>query len=291
VVLGEFNPNATQLLANPVFNFNNISTGIGFKYKFNSKNQVAFGYNLASRAPNPSELFSDGIHHSAARFEIGDLRIENEHSNRIYATYNYSYSKLNFQIESYYNKINNYIYLIPSSNGIAITVRGPFPEWEYIQTDALLFGTDLNLNYQISTNWNVNHKSAFIKGYDKIADLPLLDIPAFNTSNSIIYNNSKWHNFNAKLKSEWTLEQNEFPTEYKNADGDDIEVDLSPPSAYHLIHFESEITLPVAKQSSLKIRLHVNNVFNKSYRNYLNRLRFFADELGRNISLQLQFNY
>ena len=45
------------------------------------------------------------------------------------------------------------------------------------------------------------------------------------------------------------------------------------------------------KRTSLNIGLGVNNVFNTSYRNYLNSLRYFADELGRNIILQLKLNY
>jgi len=35
----------------------------------------------------------------------------------------------------------------------------------------------------------------------------------------------------------------------------------------------------------------VQNILNTSYRDYLNRQRFFADETGRNIQLQLKFNY
>ena len=295
VVFGEINPNSAQFLTNPVFSFHNISAGIGVKYKLSKNNQISFGYNAASRPPNPSELFSDGIHHSAARYEIGDLRIKNERSNRISASYNHSSSKFDLQIETFYNKINDFIYLIPAANGIATTIRGPFPEWEYIQTDALLYGADFSANYHITSHWDINHKSAFIKGYDKLADLPLLDIPPFTTSNSITYNNSKWYNFSTSLQSEWAFEQNEFPTEYNYtisvANDDDIEVDLSPPAAYHLLHLQSEITLPVTKQSSLNISLNINNVLNTSYRSYLNRLRFFADELGRNVSLQIKFNY
>ena len=41
------------------------------------------------------------------------------------------------------------------------------------------------------------------------------------------------------------------------------------------------------KKTSLNIGLGVNNVFDTSYRNYLNSLRYFADEIGRNFSIQL----
>jgi iron complex outermembrane receptor protein len=74
--------------------------------------------------------------------------------------------------------------------------------------------------------------------------------------------------------------------------GERFEIDISsPPQGFHLIHFYSELTLKMNKRTNLNIGLGVNNVFNTSYRNYLNSLRYFADELGRNIILQLKLNY
>jgi len=39
------------------------------------------------------------------------------------------------------------------------------------------------------------------------------------------------------------------------------------------------------------VNLNVNNILNTNYRNYLNRQRYYADELGRNFNLQFIFNY
>lgn len=284
-----------KVLTNPSFKFHNLSSVIGLKHNFNNKQYILGNYSFSSRAPNPSELFSEGVHHSAARIEIGDIRFKSENSNRISTTYGYTGSKLNFQLESYYNKINNFIYLVPTENGIRTLIRGPFPEWEYIQTNAYFFGFDFTLNYQIREKLNFNHKSSLVKAYDKNANLPLINIPPFINRNGITYNNKKWKNFKATLNSELFLEQNEFPDEFNYtvpiANEEDIFVDLSPPPAYHLMHFQSEITLPAFKNSKLNIRFSIDNIFNISYRNYLNRLRFFADELGRNFKLQLQLNY
>ncbi len=284
-----------DVLTNPILNFHNPSASAGLKYTINEKNSFILNYALASRPPNPSELFSDGLHHSAARIEIGDLSITKETSNRVSASYSFNNSKLSIQTDTYYNFINNFIYIVPSPLGIIPLIRGPFPAWNYIQTDASFFGVDLSAKYTINKNWYVHHKSSFIKGKDKLANLPLIDIPAFNTTNNINYTNSKWNNFSASLQSELVLEQNEFPDEFNFtvpiANGEDIFVDLSPPPAYHLVHFQSEVTVPLNKKSDFNIKFSIQNIFNKSYRNYLNRLRFFGDELGRNFKLQLQFNY
>ena len=66
----------TQFLTNPIFNYHNISASAGVKYNLSDQSYIIGSYALASRPPNPSELFSDGLHHSAARFELGNLRFD-----------------------------------------------------------------------------------------------------------------------------------------------------------------------------------------------------------------------
>ena len=69
-------------------------------------------------------------------------------------------------------------------------------------------------------------------------------------------------------------------------------IDVStPPDAYHLLNFNSSIDFNINKQSNLTVGFGVTNVFNTSYRNYLNRLRYYADDLGRNYLLNIKFNY
>jgi len=285
---------ATQILTNPVFNFHNISASAGLNYELNSKNTVLFNYSLSSRPPNPSELFSDGLHHSAARVELGDLRFDKEVSNRVSLSHSYNTDRLNVLSEVFYNRINNFIYLRPFD--FILTGRGPFPIWEYQQTDAELYGIDLTLTYDISDKVQFSNKSSLTKGYDLATDMALIDIPPFSTINQIRYTNPNWKNFSASLKSEWVFEQNEFPD--FNFEVEDqlteemVLIDIStPPSAFHLIHFYSEATFDLSEKTKLNIGLGVNNIFDESYRNYLNRLRFFADDLGRNFTLQLQLNY
>jgi iron complex outermembrane receptor protein len=65
----------------------------------------------------------------------------------------------------------------------------------------------------------------------------------------------------------------------------------SPPPAYHLLHFQSDITIDLSNKTNLNIGLNITNILNVSYREYLNRLRYFADDLGRNLMLQLKLNY
>jgi len=284
----------TQFLTNPVFNYHNISASVGAKFHLNEKSYFIANYALASRPPNPSELFSDGLHHSSARFELGDLRFSKEISNRISASYYYNTTKFNFTTELFYNSIKDYIFLRPVD--LVPTNRGPFPIWNYQQTNATLYGIDINATYAFTDNWQWQNKTAYLRGNDVDANQPLIHIPPFNTINKITYTNTSWYNFTASLQSEWVFEQNQFPDfNFDIVDalsGETFKIDIStPPPAFHLLHFYSKATFNVGKKTTLDVALGVNNLLDTSYRNYLNQLRFFADELGRNVTLQVQLNY
>ncbi len=280
----------SQYLVNPVFNFHNVSASVGMLWNVSEKDSFIFNYGLSSRAPNPSEFFSDGLHHSAARIEIGDLRIRKETSHRVSGTYHYSKNRFKMYIEAFFNRINDFIYIEPT--GVETTIRGAFPVWEYKQVNASLFGIDTSLKYQLHPKWNLENKSSLIKGKDLSGKRPLMDIPAFRTITILEYVNKKWSKLNVELQSEWVFRQNEYPDNnfeaYIPRTGEYVIVDIStPPQAYHVLNVIAHLKIT----DTLQLSLMANNLFNTSYREYLNRLRYFADELGRNMIVQLKFNY
>lgn len=283
----------TQLLVNPIFTYHNISASAGLAWELNDEESMIFNYGLSNRAPNPAELFSDGLHHSAARIELGDLRIGKETSHRISGGYSYKGENLSLNIEGFYNRINDFIYLEPT--GVESTIRGAFPVWEQKQVNARLLGIDTNISYNINDQWKIQNKSSFIKGNDITNDRVLIDISSFRTVSVLNYSNQKLSNLNIELQSEWVFRQNEFPDNNFEAfiprTGDFLLVDIStPPPAYQVLNLRGDIDVKFLK-NNLNISLTVNNLLNTSYREYLNRLRFFADELGRNFLIQFKFNY
>ena len=71
-----------------------------------------------------------------------------------------------------------------------------------------------------------------------------------------------------------------------------VEVDIStPPNSYELLHIYSEIKFKTFSKGIATLAFSVQNVLNTAYRDYLNRQRFFADEMGRNFQIQLKINY
>ena len=121
-------------------------------------------------------------------------------------------------------------------------------------------------------------------------------MPPVNTNNEIVYQNPEFKNLRLALQSEYVFRQNEFPNNNFEVFIPETEtteiIDLStPPDAYHLLNFNSSIDFKASQKSTVTVGFGITNLLNTSYRNYLNRLRYYADDLGRNFLLNLKLNY
>jgi len=284
----------TQILTNPKLNYNNASATAGINYNINNDYNLLFNYSLASRAPNPSELFSEGLHHSASRIELGDLRFTPEVGHKFGLTLKKRHSKFSFSINPFINFINDFVLIEPTT--VQQTIRGNFQVWEYRQTDARLLGVDIDFSYDLTNRLKFTHQSSLVKGFDRTLDRPLINMPPAETKNELIYKNEKMKNLRLALQSQYVFRQNEFPNNnfevFIPELGSSEIVDVSTaPGAYHLLNFNSSIDFHISKESALTVGLGINNILDTEYRNYLNRLRYYADDLGRNFLISLKFNY
>jgi iron complex outermembrane receptor protein len=283
----------TQLLTNPVFDFHNFSGTTGFNYEINNKNNLRFNYALSKRAPNPSELFSDGLHHSAARIELGDLRIKSETSSKFSASLERNSTQWGYTLAPFVNSTDNFIILEPTE--VEFTIRGAFPVWAYRQTNALLVGVDVSIYNNWTSNVRTEHKFSWVEGTDRSTDTPLINIPAANLNNSISYTNAKWNNLTISLESQYIFEQTRFPPNivvFSPQQQQEVVLDINtPPPRYHLLAANTEASYTIKNTNDFTIGLSASNLLNTSYRDYLNRLRYFVDDMGRNISLRLIYNY
>ncbi|MGB5356549.1 MAG: TonB-dependent receptor [Eudoraea sp.] len=291
IVVEEFN---NQILTNPQPDFNNLSASLGATYTFSNNYKLFLNYGLSSRAPNPAELFSEGLHHSASRIELGDLLFESEIGHNISISFQKKAGAFVFAINPYINTINNFIVLEPT--GIQQTIRGNFQVWEYRQTNAQLLGFDVDINYNFNKFFGLYSQFSLVKGYDRERDEPLINMPPVSTKNALVYQNQKLNNLWVQLQSEYVFRQNEFPDNnfevFIPETGTTELVDVStPPPAYHLFNFDATMDFKMNSKSTLGLGFTISNLLNTSYRNYLNRFRFYADDLGRNFLLTLKINY
>lgn len=284
----------TQTLTKPEFTFQGFSAVAGMHYQLSKELDLLANYSRAVRFPNPSELFSEGLHHSAARIEVGDLRFEKETATKFSISLIKESKKFSFSVSPYLNLVSDFIYLEPV--GIRRTIRGSFQVWEYRQTDARLLGVDFDASVKLSEHFRFKHLFSMVKGKNVKSDEALINMPPANTVNTLTYSNEKAGNLTLELESKYVFRQNEFPDNrfeiFLPVSQSTETVDLStPPGAYHLLGFHAGIDLTKTKNYLFRLGLSVDNIFDNSYRDYLNRNRFFADNLGRNIKLRLNINF
>ena len=284
----------SQTLIKTNMNFRNFSTTFGSRYNFNKNQFITFNYSIASRMPNPSELFSEGLHHSSARIELGDLRFKSETGHKITLNYVLQNKKMNLSVNPYINSINDFILIEP--NSVQTTIRGNFQVWEYRQTNAQILGLDIDASVVLNKNFYLDNQLSILKGRDLIRNEPLISMPPVNINNEIVYQNEKANNLTMSLKSEYVFRQNDFPD--NNFDvfialSETTEtLDLStPPEAYHLFNFNSSIDIITKKNYNLSFSLGIRNLLNTNYRNYLNRLRYYSHDLGRSFIFGANYKF
>ena len=285
-----------QWLTKPRFTFHNIAASAGFHKEFGQNLHWYTNVSLATRNPNPSEFFSDGLHHSTGVIELGDLALAKEQAIKVSTTLQKKWTAFSVEVNPFINSIRNFMFLRPV--GFETTTRGAFPVWEYQQTNARLAGVDVQTNWKINKQWQHDFALAYVNGRDLTNNEFLIDIPPLNLSNKIQFAKTDWNDLKLELESEIIMRQNQFPDNnfttniFVNNELVPVRVDIStPPPAYQLLHFYSEMRFKTFGKSNTTIAFSVQNILNTTYRDYLNRQRFYADEMGRNFQLQLKFNY
>jgi iron complex outermembrane receptor protein len=183
----------------------------------------------------------------------------------------------------YYQKINNYIFLDPQDE-IRLTIRGAFPVFKYEQTDARLIGFDLAATYRATERINITGKYSYLDGYDITNALPLVYMPSNNiyaTLNYQIPNLGKFQNVGFQINGRYVFEQkNLLPSQ-------DF---IAPPASYFLVGLKVSADKQWrALRSSVFIR--IENLLNETYRDYLNRQRYFADDLGFNMIVGINISF
>jgi iron complex outermembrane recepter protein len=273
-----FGLNSSGQLYQNAFNFNNLSATIGANFTQSEALNFKMNISNAWRSPNMNELFSDGIHHGAAAYEKGNINLQPERAVNLSFTTNYQKEKIALELTTYLNYINDYIYLKPrSENGIlqtVLTVRGAFPAFDYTQIDARFAGIDLSINYLITKQLSISEKYSIVRAKDTKNNIFIVNIPSDRLESTLKYTFKKPDTY-LSLSNQWIAQQTRVEA---NSDF------LAPPPAYTLWRIDAGI-----KIKKIALGFTINNALNASYREYLNRFRYFTDDMGRNISVRVRY--
>lgn len=269
--------------------YHNISLSGGYSYRFSEKWSASYNLGLVTRNPAINELYSGGLHQGVSGIEEGSPDLQSERSIKSTLSLNtIASSKVQFQALGYYQRIDDFIYLNPQDE-VRLTIRGAFPVFRYEQTDAAIYGMDLSSKIQMNNNWQINAQASFIQGDDMTNAVTLINIPSDNIRANLTYQLDK----NMKLRS-WTVENFEvsggFEHVFRQADITEEQDFILPPDAYSLLNLKMSTDVQLS-HNRLRISLVVDNLLNTNYRDYLDRQRYFADALGRNLTFNVGLKF
>jgi iron complex outermembrane receptor protein len=272
---------SSQLLR-PEYNFHNVSGTLGAYWELAEQLKLRSVLASAWRPPAPNELFSEGLHHGAAALEFGRDDLRPEQAYKWTTSLERTGKAWAWELTGYYQAIGNYIYLNPQLPP-ALTIRGAFPVFHYDQTDARFWGLDGSLRVEVLPGLHYSAKGSLVRARDVRSGAYLPWIPPDRIENALTWRRERGakREYYCSLSSLSVARQWRYEAERDYA---------PPPSGYTLVNLDAGAAWPIGKQR-LALNLSVRNLANLTYRDYLNRFRYFADEAGRNVILRLHYSF
>lgn len=265
------------------FNWQSFSGSLGAVYRWSKYLSVNTSLSTGWRPPAPIELFALGIHQSAASFEIGDTTLQSERSCNLQSYANYAGKKLQAEIGAYVNTIDHYIYLDPLSKPV-VTINGAFPAFRYTQGNVIYSGIDVSIDYRFLQSFSFVSKTTLIYAWNRSIRDYLIYAPANRFSNGITFHcDTLWklRAFYAGVSALVVATQHHVP---ENVDY------VPPPKGYTLLSAELGCSIPFRNQQ-IGVSFTASNLLNTVYRDYLNRFRYYANDLGRNFTLRVKIPF
>ncbi|MDA9161727.1 TonB-dependent receptor [Crocinitomicaceae bacterium] len=258
----------------------NASIGIRKEWKAQTRQDLAFHISSGTRAPHLSELLSDGIHHGAVRYILGDPSLVSERFVQLDLNYEISNEHVSLILNPYWTIANNYIQLAELDSvidGLAV--------YEYQSMDlALLYGIEARLHYHP----HFAHRLHFETGYSNTfggelsfvqsgEDLYFMPQARLRSNIRIELSNKKTFGFASVL-----LQSNYF---FSQSRVGPLE---TPTNAYATIDLGCQMKWDF--EWPLQLSFGVRNALNASYVNHMSSLKSLGlTEPGRSFYINLKW--
>ena len=260
--------------------YNSLSASLGIVY--NLTEEISFFSNFANafRSPTIEELASYSIHAATGTFDIGNRRLSNEKNIGIDAGFRLRKYHHLVELSAYYNVMHDYIFRSPTGiyynpeDFIPINDNGTgIPVFQYLQSDATLFGFELKAQYEITRFVSVTAIMDYVRGKQNDDSSNLPQMPPFRFSIEPRYSDDDfWLGLNWKLVADQNL----------------VAAYETPSKGYGLIDIYVGTKI-LSRNNYHIVNLRAENILNQSYRDHLSSIKGFAFMPGRNIRLSYKF--
>jgi iron complex outermembrane receptor protein len=251
--------------------FRNVSGSVGASVPFGHDVTLSGSVARAFRAPTVEELYSNGFHAAVGSFDIGNPELEEETNLGGELVLRARMAGLSGQVSAFYNRIANYITpsvvgdtLVAEEDGALLRV----PLSRFRQEDASLRGLEGQVEATVGGNWVVGAMGDFVRGdFEEGGPLPFM--PAARVGGSVRWDDSHY-SLGVDVRRAFEqdrVSENEFAT-----------------PGYTLVDLAGGINL-IRGGLVHSITLRADNLFDEEYRDSTSRIKEFAPNPGRNLSL------
>ncbi len=227
-------------------------------------------YSSGYRAPHLTELLSNGFHHGALRYEVGDPDLNPEYARQADVTVEITGDHLVLLYNPFVNVIRDYIYLQP----LGYTVDG-IPAFSYdVLSKVAFYGNDVGIHYHphfahdlhFETTWSyINTQTP--------SDSSVSLLPPQRLQTTVKYS------FEEKRK--FGLHEVNVMHTFMGAQGNVAFLE-TPSEAYHVL--DASMALELKGTQRWVFRLGVKNILNERYVDHLSRLKNIdMPSPGRNV--------
>ncbi|MBO1923309.1 TonB-dependent receptor [Thiomicrorhabdus sp. 6S3-12] len=282
------------------------SGSLGATYRLDDSWSLAGNIARGFRAPSIFELYAGGEHGGVQAYQIGNPELEEETALNTDLSLRWDNGATRMVATAYQNWVDNYIYLANTglcrgSEGspnegeiVACDSGGALPEMQAQQTDAVIRGFEFNIDHRWNKQWQSSLALEWIQGRDEdnSRDLPL--IPAHNMLVQNSYLPADWNGF---TRQKWTVETKLVAD--KDSAGayepfsqfDNMSIGRASTDAYALWNLRYSAMIKGSQNQKLYMNLAVENLFDKSYVDFLDTYKGYTLAQGRNFKLNLRVDF
>lgn len=265
--------------------YTNFTYSAGAHYHLLPQLDVLSNLGTAWRAPHVHELYSYGVEQSSGLFARGDSTLRPEVSAKWVTSLRFNTPRFSTSVDAYLQWIDHYIYDEPTKEVITM-VAGAYPVFQYRSANAFFRGFDADFSATLFPKLRYTLSGSMVWANETKTNRMLPYIPSFRTTQSLSWEIGDWghlHDIHAKVLHRFVAKQHRF-----DAKADLI--DHTPP-AYQLWGAEVSANFVLRNGHHLHLLLTADNIFNLTYREYTNRFRYYAHDLGRDVRLMLTWDF
>jgi iron complex outermembrane receptor protein len=227
-------------------------------------------FNLARgfRAPNISELASNGEHEGSLRYEIGNHNFNPEYSLQADFGFNYATRYFELNASAFANHISNYIYL----HRIDSIIEPDLMTFAYAQGEAMLVGFEAAVDIHPFHSLHIGSSFSYVNAQllhqpEDMRWLPMTPAPRLSVDMKyeLTHNGKVFNNAYLAARMDWCMKQEHYYAAY--------DTETMTPS-YLLFGLSAGTDVLIKGKKIVELAMIVDNLTDVCYQDHLNRLKY-----------------